>query len=363
MEEIERGQTGNWCYGSYCNHEGTVIHWDDHKCSTSPSTPPTATKTKSDAQLDVGAVAGALTQSEIDALATVPGMRGIAETLRQYYKKSTTESPTTVNAAMPPVRMPSIGMANGMGSMNMAGGGAGMGNPSMIELARMAGIDIGSAGGASGMGEMGGMSGMGGMGGAAGGNMAELAAIAGIELPGGSGGASGMGGMGGLGGAGGGNMAELAAMAGIELPSGSGGASGMGGMSGLGGLGGAAGSNMAELAAMAGIELPGGSGGGTAGMSGMGGGSGSMAELAGIEGMSGMGTGMGGGGMGCFVNGRHYAPGTDIENHRDYGRCYGSYCDFNSKVVHWNDRCRAMPQMSQPTQTMSMRQLQQLDLI
>ncbi|KAL4230776.1 hypothetical protein ACF0H5_011151 [Mactra antiquata] len=334
LAEIERGQTGKWCYGSYCNHKGIVIHWDDHQCASAPPTPPTAQKSQVEPPaVDVSAVAGALTPAEIDALATVPGMKGIADTLRQHGQKSPTQvdiSPPSIT--MPPVntgmmpRMTFNGAGNGMNIMMGAGmggmngmGGAGMsdmsgglGDPNMIALARIAGIELPSMGGAAGGGEMGSMGGMGGMGG-------------------------------GMGGAGGGNMAELAAMAGLDLGGAAGG--GMGGMGG--GMGGGSG-NMAELAAMAGLD----------GMSGMGG--------AGMGG--GMGGGMGAGGLGvgggCFVNGRHYAPGTDIENHRDFGRCYGTYCDFNSKVVSWNDRCRAtMSPIAPPQQTMSMRQLQQLDLI
>lgn len=65
------------------------------------------------------------------------------------------------------------------------------------------------------------------------------------------------------------------------------------------------------------------------------------AGIAGLTGLAGMGTRGGLSGMGCVHNGRWYAPGADIENLRDYGRCYGSYCDYKSKVVQWNDRCTA----------------------
>lgn len=71
--------------------------------------------------------------------------------------------------------------------------------------------------------------------------------------------------------------------------------------------------------------------------------------------------------LGCTYNGRWYAPGTDIENVQDYGRCYGVYCDFKSKIVHWNERCRAVTvaPFTQPAPTQSyqsmQRQMQQLE--
>ena len=45
--------------------------------------------------------------------------------------------------------------------------------------------------------------------------------------------------------------------------------------------------------------------------------------------------------LGCFYKGRWYDPGQDILNSRNMDTCYGSYCDYNSKVVHWEDKCYA----------------------
>ncbi|XP_060586062.1 uncharacterized protein LOC132741817 [Ruditapes philippinarum] len=162
LSEIEKGQTGNWCYGTYCNHEGTVVHWDDHKCTTTQTTPP----------------------------------------------------PTQPTVPTAPVTQPMIT------------------NPAQT-----------------------------------------------------------------------GGMASFMNMA------------GMSGMSGVGNMAGM--SDMARIAAM-------------------------MAGNAGSNSGSGTGTsGTGNSGMGCFHNGQWYRPGADIENLRDYGRCHGSYCSFNSEIVHWNDRCTA----------------------
>lgn len=74
------------------------------------------------------------------------------------------------------------------------------------------------------------------------------------------------------------------------------------------------------------------------------------AGIAGMTGLVGMGTSGGFSGMGCLHNGRWYAPGADIQNRKDFGRCYGSYCDYNSKVVQWNDRCTGT--ISPPTMGM-----------
>ncbi|XP_045204689.2 uncharacterized protein LOC123557337 [Mercenaria mercenaria] len=164
LSEIEKGQTGNWCYGSYCNHEGVVVHWDDHKCTTAQTAPSITKPTE-----------------------TVPPVT----------------QPTVTN----PVQ------TGGMGGM-----------ASFMNMAQMAG--------------MGGMAGSGGMA----------------------------------------DISRFAAM--------------MGGNAGSGGTGGTSGSS-------------------------------------------------GNSGMGCFHNGKWYAPGADIENLRDYGRCYGTYCNYNSEIVNWNDRCTA----------------------
>ena len=73
--------------------------------------------------------------------------------------------------------------------------------------------------------------------------------------------------------------------------------------------------------------------------------------------------------VGCIFNGQWYAPGTDIQNVRDFDRCYGTYCDFKSKVRRWNEACPATvspftrPPPTPPTQSMQamQRQMQQLE--
>ncbi|KAL4235232.1 hypothetical protein ACF0H5_006870 [Mactra antiquata] len=38
-EEISRGQDGNWCYGTFCGDDGTLMAWDNFNCgSTTPTT-------------------------------------------------------------------------------------------------------------------------------------------------------------------------------------------------------------------------------------------------------------------------------------------------------------------------------------
>lgn len=32
LTEISSARSGDWCYGSYCNHEGKVVYWDDFNC-------------------------------------------------------------------------------------------------------------------------------------------------------------------------------------------------------------------------------------------------------------------------------------------------------------------------------------------
>ena len=32
LTEISNGRSGDWCYGTYCNHEGKLVHWDDYNC-------------------------------------------------------------------------------------------------------------------------------------------------------------------------------------------------------------------------------------------------------------------------------------------------------------------------------------------
>lgn len=152
LMEIEKGQTGSWCYGTYCNHEGTVIHWDDHKCSTTPTT-----------------------------TEPIKPTQPVAE---------------------------QAGMAD------------------IINTARAAGM----------------------------------------------------------------SMADLNRFASM-------------------------------------IGMSGSSNAGTSAM--------------GIDAMGPNNIGNANSGQGCFHNGQWYAPGADIENLRDYGRCYGSYCDYNSNIVHWNNRCTA----------------------
>ena len=44
---------------------------------------------------------------------------------------------------------------------------------------------------------------------------------------------------------------------------------------------------------------------------------------------------------GCWYRGRFFWPGTDIYNTRNGFRCVGAYCDWQSKVQHWEDTCRA----------------------
>ena len=59
-EEIERGQTGNWCYGTICSDDGSIMSWDNFDCeptttpkrttlrpptTTTPPKPPTTQKT------------------------------------------------------------------------------------------------------------------------------------------------------------------------------------------------------------------------------------------------------------------------------------------------------------------------------
>jgi len=46
-EEMENGyhQQSNWCYGTFCSDYGSIIHWDNWNCKTTPTTPPTTTST------------------------------------------------------------------------------------------------------------------------------------------------------------------------------------------------------------------------------------------------------------------------------------------------------------------------------
>ena len=39
-EKISEGfdETSNWCYGSYCSHDGNIIQWDNFNCKTTPPT-------------------------------------------------------------------------------------------------------------------------------------------------------------------------------------------------------------------------------------------------------------------------------------------------------------------------------------
>lgn len=63
---------------------------------------------------------------------------------------------------------------------------------------------------------------------------------------------------------------------------------------------------------------------------------------------------------GCVYKGKWYAPGTDIDHSQNFGTCSGTYCDFQSNIQHWADRC--LHTMAPPTQ-ISVGHLQQLDLI
>lgn len=56
--------------------------------------------------------------------------------------------------------------------------------------------------------------------------------------------------------------------------------------------------------------------------------------------------------MGCFYQGNLYWPGQDIFNTRRGPRCFGAYCDWNSKVQHWTDECRyTMPPVQHQVNT------------
>lgn len=54
LTEISNGRSGDWCYGSYCNHEGKITHWDDFNCPLT-ITPPPAPTTKPPAS-DAGCI-------------------------------------------------------------------------------------------------------------------------------------------------------------------------------------------------------------------------------------------------------------------------------------------------------------------
>ncbi|XP_052276615.1 uncharacterized protein LOC127875905 [Dreissena polymorpha] len=221
LSEIERGQTGSWCYGSYCNHESMVIHWDDHNCTIS-TTAPTRSNTGSDVHLFNQLV-------------------NIAKPLTPSPK-----SPASLNADLDPATM------NQFYNQFVALGAPITGDVGML----MPGSQ--SSGGGS--------------------NLASLAAL---------------------------DPSLLSKLQETMGPN-------------LGGVG---------SGAIGGPALGGSSG------------------------------------PGCFHEGRLYSPGADITNNREYGHCYGTYCDFNSKVVHWSDRCAQT--MAPPTQSYQdlHRQLQQLDLL
>ena len=42
--EISNGRSGDWCYGTYCNHEGKLVHWDDYNCPGTKAQEPTPTE-------------------------------------------------------------------------------------------------------------------------------------------------------------------------------------------------------------------------------------------------------------------------------------------------------------------------------
>ena len=48
--EISKGEDreNNWCFGSYCSHDGQIIYWDDFNCFPTTAQPPSlAPSTKS----------------------------------------------------------------------------------------------------------------------------------------------------------------------------------------------------------------------------------------------------------------------------------------------------------------------------
>lgn len=51
--------------------------------------------------------------------------------------------------------------------------------------------------------------------------------------------------------------------------------------------------------------------------------------------------------LGCFYHGEFYWAGQDVVNRRRGRRCFGTYCDFNAMIQHWQDDCRYV--MSHPT--------------
>ena len=44
LTEISNGRSGDWCYGTYCNHEGKIVHWDDLNCPLTITPTPAPTK-------------------------------------------------------------------------------------------------------------------------------------------------------------------------------------------------------------------------------------------------------------------------------------------------------------------------------
>ena len=38
-EEIDNGQDGNHCYGTYCAEPGSVVAWDNWNCGSTTTTP------------------------------------------------------------------------------------------------------------------------------------------------------------------------------------------------------------------------------------------------------------------------------------------------------------------------------------
>lgn len=51
---IEKGQSGNWCYSTYCSHDGHLLYGDDFHCMTTipvSTTVPTTTTPTSTTQL------------------------------------------------------------------------------------------------------------------------------------------------------------------------------------------------------------------------------------------------------------------------------------------------------------------------
>ncbi|XP_052794237.1 mucin-5AC-like [Mya arenaria] len=242
LTEIERGQSGSWCFGSYCNHESDIVHWDDHNCTSATKTPKPLMGVETAATTFI---TNPPTKPTTPATTTsvISGMDPVL--LDQLYRQFLAESTGTGSATA------------SSSSQNINSQGV----PDQMTALLMQQIGSG---------------------------------------------------------------ASVTSGASLNAPIGAHG--------------------NVDPVVMAMMQQ-------------------AVKGSPGLSGSSGAGIGARPSTDGCVHQGRWHAPGTDIESHRDYGHCYGFYCDFNSQVKYWSDRCAQTE--APPTQNFQelRRQLQQLDLL